>query len=68
MGQPGGRAGEAVGEQADVEPQVGGAGIHHFFLGGEQVEQERAEPGLLEPAGDGAVARAEPAAAAAMRE
>jgi hypothetical protein len=46
--QPSGDPGQAAGEQADVEH----VGPVEFLLGGEQVEQERAQAGVVQHAGD----------------
>src|SRR5258706_1924282 len=62
------RALEPGGEEIDVEPQMAGMAIGVLLFGGEQVEEERTEAGLLDDAGDLLVARAVAAAAAAMRE
>ena len=62
--QPSGHLDQAAGEQADVEH----VGPVPFLLGGEQVEQQRAQAGILQNAGDMLVARAVPAAAAAVDE
>ena len=62
--QPAGDVGEPAGEQVDVE-HVGPVAL---LVGGEQVEEQRAKPGLVEHAGDVAVAGAVAAAAAAVGE
>jgi len=62
--QPTGDLGQAAGEQADVEY----VGPVEFLLRGEQVEQERAQASFVQNAGDVTVARAVPAAAAAVGE
>ena len=55
---------QARGEQRDVEH----VGAVAFFVGGQEVEQQRRQAGLAQRGGDPVVARAQPAAAAAMRE
>jgi hypothetical protein len=55
-------------EQADVEPERTGAGVELFLLRREQVGQDGRQAGVLELAGDVAVARAVAAAAAAVGE
>ena len=62
--QPAGHRGQPPGEQADVEH----VGPVELLLGGEQVEQQRAQPGAVQDGGDMPVAGAVPAAAAAVGE
>jgi hypothetical protein len=62
------RADDALGEQRDVETILGRHRIGPLLAFGEQIEQRRAEPRLLQRLGDGAIARAVAAAAAAVRE
>src|SRR5215831_14210050 len=60
------RAGQPPGEQADVEPERGGLRVGPFLTGGQQVQQQRAEPCAVQAGGDRAVARALPGASAAV--
>ena len=62
--QPVGRRDQPPGEQLDVED----VRAVPLLLGGEQVDEQRAQPGLVEHLGDVAVAWAVAAAAAAVRE
>ncbi len=59
---------QAVGEQVDVEAEMGGALVEHLFRFGEQVKEERGEAGLLQFLGDELVAGTVAAAAAAVGE
>jgi hypothetical protein len=43
-------------------------GIHSFFLGAQQIEQQRAERAIAQECCNPSIARTVPAAAAAMRE
>src|SRR5690606_32970598 len=60
--------GEALGEQADVEAQARVAAIAALFGWREQVEEQGADAAPHDLVGDKAVARAQAAAAAAVRE
>jgi len=62
--QPSGDLGQALAQQADIEH----VGPVDFLLGGEQVEKERGQAGIVQDAGDIPVAGAVPAAAAAVGE
>src|SRR5438034_1149088 len=62
------RAGEPLSKQPDVEPQVARVLIDRLFCFGEQIEEQCSQPGLLKLAGYEPIARAMPAAAAAMCE
>src|SRR5690606_1709538 len=68
LGQPVDRADEAAGEQWDIEAQLARHRVDALLLGREQVHEERGEAAGLEACGDVAVARAEAAAARAVRE
>ena len=68
VGQPVDDAGQAAGEQVDIEAQRAGAEVDRLLVGGEQVDQEGGEAGLAQHAGDEAVAGAEAATAAAVGE
>jgi hypothetical protein len=65
---PVGQCRHPLGEQADVEPERARAGVDLLLLRREQVGQDGREAGILELAGDVAVARAVAAAAAAVGE
>ena len=65
---PAGRGDEAIGEQVDVEAQMTGQLVVDLLLLGEQIEQQRGEPGEVQDAGDVLVAAAVPARAGAVRE
>ena len=67
-GEPVGRVGEPPGQQPDVEPERPRAGVDPLLGLGEQVQQQRSVAGVLQPGGDLPVARAVPAAAAAVGE
>src|SRR5438105_10923463 len=56
------------GEQTDVEPQPRGTVVDDFLLRRQQIDQQRREAVLIEHVGDVPVARAQTAAAAAVRE
>jgi len=66
--QPIDRGQHAVGQQADVEAQVARDPVDCLLVAGQKIEQEGGVAVLPQTRGDEAVARAEPAAAAAMRE
>ncbi len=59
---------ESAGQEIDVETEVGRCLVELFLLRREQVEEKGAKTLLPEGQGDGAIARAVAAAAAAMRE
>jgi hypothetical protein len=66
--QPVGRRDEPLRQQFDVEAQMARALIDGFFVGRQQIRKQRAKAGLVQLPCHVAVARAEPAAAASMRE
>src|SRR5439155_24693593 len=68
VAQPVHRRHETARENGRVEAQLRGVCIARLFLRREQIEEQRGEPLLVEDSGDGAVARTEPTAAAAVRE
>ncbi len=61
-------SGQPVGEQGDVEAQRGVHGVASRLGGGQQVEQHRAESALVQRLRHLEVARAAPAASAAVGE
>src|SRR5579863_578336 len=66
--QPIRSANHAFREQPDIETQPGRSQVLPFFVGGEQVKQQRGQAGLPEHLCDMPISRAVPAAAAAVRE
>jgi hypothetical protein len=59
---------DAPGESLNVEPILARVHVDRFFLTRQQIEKQRPETVGLEKLGDGAIAAAEPAASAAVRE
>jgi hypothetical protein len=59
---------KALREQIDVEAEVARAKVDLLFLRGQQIEQQRANARRLKRTRDELIARAVPAAAAAVRE
>src|SRR5207245_4442239 len=68
LAEPVGDLDEALGQQADVEAQAGRPDVGHLLLRREEVDEQRREPRLVEQLRHVTVARAEPAAAAAVGE
>jgi hypothetical protein len=65
---PCGGLGEAFGKELDIKAQVPGAVVDFLFFRAEEIKQKGAESGGTKDAGDELVARAEAAAAAAVRK
>src|SRR6266568_7579154 len=63
---PARRSGQPRSQQRNVEPKMAGVGFGLFFFSSQQIEQQRPQPRLTQYARDVLVARAVPAAAAAM--
>jgi hypothetical protein len=66
--EPVDRADHAAREQLDVEPKPSGDQVLGLLLGRQEIHQQRAEATVDERVGNGSVARAETAAAAAVGE
>ena len=66
--EPGSCIHESRSEQLDVETKVPGFHVRLFFLSGEKIEEQGTQSRLAQGAGHLLIARAEPAAAAPMRE
>src|SRR5436190_7862735 len=65
---PLGSVDEALGQQVDVESMLRSLNIERFLFGCEQIEKEVPESGLVQNSRDKLIARAMPAAAAAVHE
>ena len=59
---------EPAREQADIETQMSGICVGGFFLGREEIEEQRSYSGIAQNFCDSLIARTAPAAAAPMRE
>src|SRR5438132_3510588 len=66
--QPVGGFREARREKLDIEAQMAGIAVLGFLFRGEQIEEKRADAGIVDRPGDLAVARAQAARAAAVGE
>src|SRR6266850_3190574 len=64
--QPLGGTDEALGQEFDIESQMPGKLLFPLLLFGEQIEQQGSKPGFVKNARYILIARAMPAAAAAM--
>ena len=62
------RVEQPFGKEADVEPVLARVKIDRFFLGREQVEQQRGQPGVIQPARHKLIAWTVTTAAAAVRK
>jgi hypothetical protein len=58
--EPVDRADQAAAEQVDVEPVTGGHQVGALLIGGEQIQQHRGVPRLVQAPGDQSVAGAVP--------
>ena len=59
---------KAIGQQWNIEAQVGGACVGDFFVFGEEIKQERADILFVEDRGNELVARTFASASTAVRK